>query len=566
MKTRQSSGVVQDKKNSNIENMHPESNKKTKICSSHAASARKRSLKVHSPNVPKKKGKTINEVTPLKCITATKKVFAFKGYVPVDEECVDCINQFHVYQCGDSVYHAMLNQTDVGRNNNKYYLIQLLKDNKTDEYCAWFRWGRVGKIAGTNLQRLPRDKAISVFKKKFLDKTKNHWEERFSFEKVAGKYDLLKMDYGQTEPETNASQHNPQPEVKSKLAQSLQNLLALLFDTNEFEQIMREMQYDVKKAPLGKLNECQIQAGYASLRNIETSIRKGNRKALVDACNEFYTRIPHDFGMKRPPVLDKLVDVKQKTELLQALSDIRVAISLLDKTAPVETYENPLDKHYKSLDCELVPVDENTDEFRLIEIYAKNTHADTHRNFQLSIDKVFSVFKEDQACCFKKHLGNRMLLWHGSRLTNWCSILKRGLMIAPPEAPSTGYMFGKGIYFADMVSKSANYCFASQRQPVGLLLLCEVALGNVSEKTSADYDGHDLPKGKHSTKGVGKTQPDQRGFIVTDDEVCVPCGKPVHVKEAEGSALLYNEYVVYHPDQVKPRYLVQLNFQFNQGW
>ena len=34
----------------------------------------------------------------------------------------------------------------------------------------------------------------------------------------------------------------------------------------------------------------------------------------------------------------------------------------------------------------------------------------------------------------------------------------QGLRIAPPEAPVTGYMFGKGIYFADMVSKSANYC------------------------------------------------------------------------------------------------------------
>ena len=35
---------------------------------------------------------------------------------------------------------------------------------------------------------------------------------------------------------------------------------------------------------------------------------------------------------------------------------------------------------------------------------------------------------------------NRMLLWHGSRLTNWVGILSQGLRIAPPEAPVTGYM------------------------------------------------------------------------------------------------------------------------------
>jgi hypothetical protein len=35
-------------------------------------------------------------------------------------------------------------------------------------------------------------------------------------------------------------------------------------------------------------------------------------------------------------------------------------------------------------------------------------------------------------------------------------------------------MFGKGVYFADMVSKSANYCCTSPRDPIGVLLLCEV--------------------------------------------------------------------------------------------
>lgn len=38
-----------------------------------------------------------------------------------------------------------------------------------------------------------------------------------------------------------------------------------------------------------------------------------------------------------------------------------------------------------------------------------------------------------------------MLLWHGSRLTNFVGILGQGLRIAPPEAPVTGYRFGKVI-------------------------------------------------------------------------------------------------------------------------
>lgn len=89
-----------------------------------------------------------------------------------------------------------------------------------------------------------------------------------------------------------------------------------------------------------------------------------------------------------------------------------------------------------------------------------------------------------------------MLLWHGSRLTNYVGILSQGLRIAPPEAPSTGYMFGKGVYFADMVSKSANYCYTNPNSNIGCMILCEVALGDMNEKYFADYNANLLPAGK----------------------------------------------------------------------
>lgn len=61
-------------------------------------------------------------------------------------------------------------------------------------------------------------------------------------------------------------------------------------------------------------------------------------------------------------------------------------------------------------------------------------------------------------------------------MTNWMGILGRGLKIAPPEAPPSGYMFGKGVYFADCASKSANYTHASTSSNVGIMALCEVSL------------------------------------------------------------------------------------------
>ncbi len=66
-----------------------------------------------------------------------------------------------------------------------------------------------------------------------------------------------------------------------------------------------------------------------------------------------------------------------------------------------------------------------------------------------------------------------MLLWHGSRLSNFVGILSQGLRIAPPEAPASGYLFGKGIYLADMSEKSIHYC-RSHGSDTALILLIEV--------------------------------------------------------------------------------------------
>merc|ERR1712168_882585 len=117
----------------------------------------------------------------------------------------------------------------------------------------------------------------------------------------------------------------------------------------------------------------------------------------------------------------------------------------------------------------------------------------------------FKVNRKGEGSRFKpfKQL-HRQLLWHGSRTSNYAGILSSGLRIAPPEAPVTGYMFGKGIYFADLSSKSANYCHHTLSDNTGFLLLSEVALGEYYKRTAAK-NIKKLPAGTNSTFGVGRT-------------------------------------------------------------
>lgn len=497
------------------------------------------------------------------------KTLVMKGKAPVDPECKAKLGKAHVYNEGADVYDVMLNQTNLQFNNNKYYLIQLLEDDSAKAYSVWLRWGRVGKVGQNNLVSCGANlaQAKDTFKKKFFDKTKNEWEHRASFEKVAGKYDMVFMDYStEDKGEEKAVVPSATQKKPCQLNGKVQSLLELICDLKAMEECVLEMKFDTKKAPLGKLTAEQIRAGYASLKRIEECLKKkGSNKELLDACNQFYTRIPHDFGLRTPPIIRSEEELKEKITLLETLSDIQIAVKMVQSN--VKSDEHPLDRQYHSLNCQLQPLDTDSNEYKVIEKYLKSTHAPTHTDYTMTLLDVFAVEREVEKDNFNSELQNRMLLWHGSRLSNWVGILSQGLRVAPAEAPVTGYMFGKGIYFADMSSKSANYCFASQKNNQGLLLLSEVALGDSNELLDADYNADQLPSGKHSTKGLGQTAPDPKKSVSLNG-VTVPLGPSVKtgVGQKGGYSLLYNEYIVYNPAQIQMKYLLRVQFNFSSLW
>ncbi|XP_071397216.1 poly [ADP-ribose] polymerase 2 isoform X1 [Centroberyx affinis] len=497
------------------------------------------------------------------------KTVVMKGKAPVDSECKAKVGKAHVYSEGNDVYDVMLNQTNLQFNNNKYYLIQLLEDDNSKAYSVWMRWGRVGKVGQNSLTAYGGDllKAKDVFKKKFLDKTKNEWEHRANFEKVAGKYDLVFMDYSGNGKEESQTEVDAVPKKRtSKLDVKVQSLLELICDLKAMEECVLEMKFDIRKAPLGKLTSEQIRAGYTALKKIEECLKKkGSSRDLLEACNQFYTRIPHDFGLKTPPIIRTEDELKEKIALLEALSDIQIAVKMAQSSQNSD--EHPLDRQYHSMHCQLQSLNSSSNEYKVIEKYLQSTHAPTHSDYTMTVLDIFSVDREGETSNFLSQMHNRTLLWHGSRLSNWVGILSQGLRVAPPEAPVTGYMFGKGIYFADMSSKSANYCFTNQRNNVGLLLLSEVALGDSNELLDADYEANKLPAGKHSTKGLGQTGPDSKNSV-TLDGMTVPMGPGVKtgVGKDGGYSLLYNEFIVYNPAQTRMRYLLRIQFNYSSLW
>lgn len=83
------------------------------------------------------------------------------------------------------------------------------------------------------------------------------------------------------------------------------------------------------------------------------------------------------------------------------------------------------------------PVEKFSDTYKEIQNIVRNTHGATHNLYTLEIMELFKVVREGEDNRFQAYdnLSNHQLLWHGSRLTNYVSILSTGLKIAPPEAP-----------------------------------------------------------------------------------------------------------------------------------
>ncbi|KAH9855747.1 poly polymerase catalytic domain-containing protein [Lenzites betulinus] len=520
-----------------------------------------------------------------------------RGAAPVDAMS-GLFDTHQVLVTSEGVWDAILNQTDLGKNANKFYVLQLLHPAGNESNCILFtRWGRVGEN-GQSQKKGPWPPALAVneFKKQFQAKAGTSWDKRVGMAPKKGKYMWLERVYDDDEDEKKDDKggsgkggESSSPEEEkipdSTLSTEIQVLCNLIFNTSLMDAHLSSMNYDANKLPLGKLAKSTILNGFAALKKLSEVIAEPNsdtsrgfggfQNAVQELTGQYYSIIPHVFGRDRPIVIDNIERLKKELDLVDALGDMEVASKLISSTIPRDAEGrpvNPIDGHFRSLQLsKMDPVPRGGSEFTALEAYTRDTHGATHRHYWVEVLQAFRVEREYETEAWTKAGygsmpdGERLLLWHGSRTTNFAGILKQGLRIAPPEAPVTGYMFGKGVYFADVMSKSANYCHAYLSGGTGLLLLCEVAAKPFLEQHQANYDAAAESKkvGARATKGVGRSQPgdwQDAGVALNNPELrgChMPKGPAVDAPNPQGY-LQYNEYIVYDISQIRLRYLLMV--------
>ena len=122
-----------------------------------------------------------------------------RGAAPVDEHSGK-VDTHQVLVTPDGVWDAMLNQTEIGKNANKYYKLQLLHPiGNTNQCFLYTRWGRVGE-RGSSQTKGPwaAPTAVVEFKKQFKAKTATEWENRFGMVQKKSAYVVVWIVCGLT--------------------------------------------------------------------------------------------------------------------------------------------------------------------------------------------------------------------------------------------------------------------------------------------------------------------------------------------------------------------------------
>ena len=532
-------------------------NKKTKTSKKQRKIKNK---KIKKKSKPTKKDKIKEKQVSQKSKIGTEKTAVTNGEVELDQA-VEDVDRYMIvpakpseYQ--DKFYAITLNYTNVQNNNNKFYIIQLLQDKYTKKYGVLYRWGRIGFFGQVNYVIY---ESFEEAREAFLTKLQR---------KLEYGYIQIKMEAKIKEEKLNEEIDMTDEGLEKPLA----NLIRLVFDLKTMNQHIVKIGYDSDKIPLGQISSEVIKSGYQYLKQLENIIndkkdeKKINTKEIYDLSSQYFSLIPHNFGMNHMHkfVINSPERIKEENELLDSIQNIKIVSGILQQTKindkDKEKSEISLKDKLNEFIYDIKYISKEDNIYSIIDEYLSKSNQ-IKNSPKIKLNDLFKVEEKNQ---FPDNINNDYknikLLWLGISIPNFVNIFKNGLSLPPPEAPIFSYMFGKGIYFSDVAIKA--FYNSHPQNNIGLMLLCEVDLGNIEERLKADIKlPNTLQEGKNSIKILGMNYPDEKGSYFDENGIEIPMGNIiVNQDEDKKTYFGFNEYIVYNLTQIKIRYITKVQF------
>ncbi|XP_064600796.1 poly [ADP-ribose] polymerase tankyrase-like [Liolophura sinensis] len=452
-------------------------------------------------------------------------------------------------------FSALLTKVDIkhgvyGMYN--FYKLQLVRQKGKDMYILFTRWGRIGDSG--QFQHTPfasMEEAVKEFRKVYREKSGNHWADRNGeFEAKYNKYRVVTLDEEHPGIKQDQVKVNLVSKVPSKLPPYIQDTMREFTSVENLNAAMKR-EIDVELLPFGRLKKEDLLTAKKVLLDLAKVLTEADEMAgeLADAdkqeywrkrdqvsrlSSQFYQLIPkRDFVYEKIRPLS-ISDIHTEMRVVNNLLDYEKASKIILGAEYRKKEINPLDYVYRALNCKvrLLKEDDEMTQYILRYISASDSSA--------NVEAIYSLSRDGEE---PSDLGNQKLLFHGSGVPNFIGILNQGLLVAPPGVQISGALYGEGIYTSHAFRKSKGYCYNYVTgSKLRYMLLCQVALG----KPDTSYRRDNGPR-----PGFDSVSSWKPSFQY---EVKLPSGVGVPLDQTGYSN---SEFIVYKPDQVVLRYLVQ---------
>ena len=147
------------------------------------------------------------------------------------------------------------------------------------------------------------------------------------------------------------------------------NMVKNIFNIERMKICMSEHSLDLDKLPIGLLTIDKIKRCHLILCEIQrilvTTQANTKQNLIISLTNDFYVTIPHNFGMKKPPILDHLMRVKEKTRMLEQLQDIYTMQQIFLQSMKFDLKQrDPYEALYNELCVQLTRLPRDNDYFQ----------------------------------------------------------------------------------------------------------------------------------------------------------------------------------------------------------
>ena len=469
----------------------------------------------------------------------------------------------------DSPLICTLTQMDIENNSNKFIVIHAIRQGVG--FFLYTRNGRVGYIGRSSMKKFPaKESCISGFKAYFKSKTANVWGYKDKFERRMDYYSVF--SFGEKEPDLKSTAIPPESagsttvveSFKKVLPGSMEYLYDLFCNSDMIKAAVCTLDIDLKKLPNGIIPKRNIEIAKEILVYLSENLDTLPEDKLRRESERYYMLIPSFSKNTRTLTIDSNEKIKNLYKNLLDIENLTQTITLVSAPAMIDKHQLLYDSIAHKI--ELVP--EHSDIYKSILKYFINSHGHIH-HFHLKLKYVFSTHNPVKTEIYERKYGGpsgaspaagppcrKELLVHGSRISNWRSILQNGLLLDPSKFTDkiTGKMFGNGIYFANSFSKSAQYCpLAHGCKETICLALAEVAVGKQNKMLGADSSLNASTIGAFdSTWGLGKHTPSSHEMY---DGYGIPNGK-LHFSPYKDASLVFDEKIIYDQDRYNFKFLV----------